>query len=258
MLHKKISLSLQVNRLSLPARLLFTWMICHADDEGRLKGDPEYVKATVVPMTKWSLKVIKDYFFEIKNQGLIYYWEENKEWFIEFVKWNNYQQIRKDRFEPSTLPSFNKENDNQLPTNRQPDDDQVSPQSNISEYSEIEFNKSECNEDIEIADDEIPFKGSELTQAQEESHSSFKRIGDPNQYEIKSPGQLAAKEVWQEFEPGNQRAFFTTYLKACMRGVPAEKIYQFASEMRQDQSIKNYGAIFNKKVNDYLGKGQND
>lgn len=56
MIHKKISASTQVNRLTLPARLLFSWMIPHADDEGRIKGEPEYIKAVVVPMTRWSFK----------------------------------------------------------------------------------------------------------------------------------------------------------------------------------------------------------
>lgn len=64
MLHKKISVSIQVNNLSLPAKLLFTWLISHADDEGRLKGDILYVKATVVPMTNWSKSKVKSYLEE--------------------------------------------------------------------------------------------------------------------------------------------------------------------------------------------------
>src|SRR3990167_3598798 len=104
MLHRSISTSSQVNRLSLPARLLFTWMIPHADDEGRLKGSAEYIKASVVPMTNWTFKRIKSYLEEIKSSGLIHYWQQNNEWFIEFAKWRQYQQIRKDRFEYSNLP----------------------------------------------------------------------------------------------------------------------------------------------------------
>lgn len=93
MLHQKISRSLQVNRLSLSAKLLFTWMIAHADDEGRLRGEPEFVKATVVPMSKWSHKRIEKYLQELKNEKLIYYWQENDDWVVEFVKWNSHQRI---------------------------------------------------------------------------------------------------------------------------------------------------------------------
>jgi len=65
MLHKTISTSSQVNKLSLPARLLFTWAIAHADDDGRLRGDPEYIKATVVPMVRWSFKKVERYFADV-------------------------------------------------------------------------------------------------------------------------------------------------------------------------------------------------
>ena len=71
MLHKKISVSLQVNRLTLPAKLLFTWMIPHTDDEGKMKGDPEFIRATVVPMAKWSFKKIREYLEEMQDKGLI-------------------------------------------------------------------------------------------------------------------------------------------------------------------------------------------
>lgn len=237
MLHKKISTSTQVNRLSLYARLLFTWMIAHADDEGRLKGEPEYIRATVVPMTTWSFKKIKIYLDEIKNAGLIYYWEVDNEWFIEFVKWSEYQQIRKDRFERSKLPSFIKENDNQSSTKEQPADNQGTPQSNISESNSVEFNKSESNKE------DIAYKNSPKT---------IGNILNPHDYQIKSDGQLAAYEVWKEFEANNPKAFYTTYLHAYMRGASAHKIREFASEMRQDKTIKNPGAVFNKKVHDYL------
>lgn len=143
MLHQKISTSRQVNRLSLPARLLFTWLIPHADDEGKLKGEADVIKAKVVPMTSWSLKRIEGWLEEIKNASLIYRWELNSEWFIEFVKWKDYQQLRSDRFKSSKLPSFPNKNDNQLSTDGQPDDNRVTTQSNVIESNPIESNAIE-------------------------------------------------------------------------------------------------------------------
>ena len=240
MLHKKISVSTQVNKLSLPARLLFTWMIPHTDDEGRLKGDPEFIKATVVPMTKWSFKTVRNYLEEIKNQRLIYYWEENKEWFIEFVKWNEHQQIRKDRFEESNLPSFNKGNNNLLTTKRQPEDNQEAPQSNISELNKIEVNQSEYNHNEPIAE--------------KNSYKNIAGVINPKTFEPKSEGELAAKEAWDKLEPYNPLAFNSTYLKALQRGLPTNLFYQFVSEIKQDPSIENKGAVFNKKVADYFNQ----
>ena len=106
MLHNKISKSLQVDELPLPAQLLFSWMISWADDEGRIRGEPKYIKGTVVPLKNWSLKHIERYLQAMRNLGLIYYWSDNNEQYIEFVKWNEHQQIRKDRLIKSTIPSF--------------------------------------------------------------------------------------------------------------------------------------------------------
>lgn len=215
-------------------------MIPHTDDEGRLKGDPEFIKATVVPMTKWSFKTVRNYLEEIKNQRLIYYWEENQERFIEFVKWNEHQQIRKDRFEESNLPSFNKVNDNQLATKSQPDDNEEAPQSNISELNKIEVNKSEYNNNELFAD--------------KNSYKNKSGVINPKTFEPKSEGELAAKEAWDSLEPYNPLAFNTTYLKALQRGLPTNLFYQFVSEIKQDPTIENKGAVFNKKVADYFNQ----
>ena len=241
-LHKKISISSQVNKLTLSARLLFTWMIPHADDEGRLKVYAEYIKATVVPMTKWSFRRIKRHLEEIKNLRLIYYWEQNDDCFIEFVKWNEYQTIRKDRFEPSKLPPFSSNNNSQVETSHQPKANQETPQSNISESNPIEFNKSEYKEEQPIAD-KNPFKGPK------------ELFNDPNDFLPDSEGEVAAKEAWGKLEPNNRTSFYSTYLKAHQRGLPSSLFYQFVSEIKQDSTIKNPGAVFNKKVEDYFMKG---
>ena len=240
MLHTKISVSVQVNKLTLPARLLFTWMIPHADDEGRLKGDPEYIKATVTPMTRWSFKKIGEYLTEIKDKRLIYYWQENGELFIEFIKWNDHQTIRKDRFIRSNLPSCSKKNDNQVVDTCQPTDNQKTTQANVIKSNPIESNKSEANE-IGIAEE--PYKGN--------------GVGvHPRNFKPSSNGEMAAFEAWEKLEPSSPWVFGTTYLNALCRGLPAGKFYQFVSEIQQDSSIKKPGAVFNKKVEEYLK--QND
>lgn len=241
MLHKKISLSMQVNDLSLPAQLLFTWMISHADDDGKLRGEPEYVKATVVPMKKWSFSLIKKYIEEIKSNKLIYYWNKNDEWFIQFIKWNEHQSIKSDRYKQSDLPSFEGGGgDPQSPDEIQTDS-KVDTQSSVIESSNkvnpVEVNSSES-------------KGSEI--ADKNSYKQETKISIPDLKNMKSPSQVAAYEVWKEFEPDNLRAFYTTYLLVAFKGVPAEIIYQFASEMRQDKTIKNPGAVFNNKAENYL------
>lgn len=239
MLHKKISVSVQTNKLTLPARLLFTWMISHADDEGKLKGDIEFIKAMIVPMTKWSFKKIKGYLTEMKDQELVYYWQENDEWFIEFTKWKEHQYIQKDRFKPSDLPSYHKDIDNKLDTDCIQGVDTPSPQLNISESESNlnEINKSEVNKG-NVAE-KSPYKGNGV-------------IVNPRTFEPSSEGEVAALEAWKKLEPKNSLAFKITYLNALGKGLPPNLFYQFVSEIRQDNTIKNPGAIFNEKVTSFL------
>lgn len=243
LIHRKISVSVQVNNLSDSAKLLFTWMIPYTDVEGKLKGDPLFVKATVIPMLRWPIKKVKKYIEEIANQGLIYYWQANNEWIIEFVNFKRYQTVRKDHEKVSYLPSFHDKKNNLSTDQGQSEDSSKLAQSNISESNEIEVNTNEINKSEFNGNNDI---------ADKKSFRRIRNVLDPQDYNVKSDGQLAAKEVWQEFEPDNHKAFYTTYLKAYMKGVSAHLIRQFASEIRQDKTISNRGAIFNNKVETYL------
>jgi len=235
MLHKTISLSGEVNKLSLPARLLFTWMIPHADDDGRLKGDPEHIKAMVTPMTKWSFKKISDYLTEMHKAGLIIRWLNNKdESFIEFPNWKKYQSIKSDRYKPSDLPSFEEKKGNKEAPNVSRNDSITSPQSNISELNKVEINKSENNGGKPLTDENLI------------------RVINPKTFEPQNEGEVAAKEAWEQLEPNNPYAFQSTYLKALEEGLPTTLFYEYTSQIKQDPSIKNPGAVFNKKVEDYL------
>jgi len=261
MLHNKISLSIQVNRLPLKARLLFTWMISHADDEGRLKGNPSYVRAKVLPMTQWADEEIKKYLVKMREEGLIHYWQVEDDWFIEFVKWEDHQTLRKDRFNPSNLPSFEKkkteekkqekrngkQNDNQMATKCQPSDNQRETQANIDKHR---LTKANANKD--------KANGKESRIANKNSCKSVGEIIDPANYRPNNAKQTAALEAWKKLEPNNPEAFMTTYLNACKRGLPTDLFYKFCSEIEQDKTINNKGAVFNQKVKDYFEKNANN
>lgn len=138
MLAKSISTSLQVNKLGIEAQLLFTWMIPHADDDGRLNGEAEYINFLVVPAKRWTKSQTESYLKAIHDAGLIHLWSENGTKYIEFPAWTKHQQIRKDRYTPSNIPPFNKTQVNHLTTNVQPNGNQGDTQ-----LSEIENNKNE-------------------------------------------------------------------------------------------------------------------
>lgn len=233
MLHNKICRSGDVNKLPIAGRLLFTWLFSNADDDGRMKGDPDYVKVTVVPYTNWSNKTILSYLNQMKDIGLIYYWKVDDQWYIEFPKWKEHQYIQKDRYHPSLLPSYKKDN---LYTTRIQPVYKPDTQSNISETNKIEANKSEDN-----IVNQKPVAVNNI------------RLINPKTFQPEDNGQLAAIDVWKLLEPNNPYAFNTTYLRAYHMGLSADVIRQFCSEIRQSKCDRP-GAVFNSKVKDYLDK----
>lgn len=93
MLRAQISISEQVNDLSLKAALLFTWMIPHTDDFGRMLGSPKKVKAIVVPLREdFTSKDVDDALNEMHKIGLICRYKLNDESYIQFIKFETHQQ----------------------------------------------------------------------------------------------------------------------------------------------------------------------
>ncbi len=110
MVSKTISQSLQVDGLSMPAQVLFTWMIPHADDEGRISGSPKWIKATIVPLKggrNWSERCIESYLLDMSDGGLIYYWYQAGTRYLQFPTWKEHQYIQVDRAQLSRIPAYN-------------------------------------------------------------------------------------------------------------------------------------------------------
>lgn len=104
MISKVISISEKVNSLSLFGRLLYTWMIPHADDFGRLPGSPAKVRALVVPMADETVKDVEEALAAMHEKGLIIWYEVNGEKFIQITNFEKHQQGLHKRT-PSKFPA---------------------------------------------------------------------------------------------------------------------------------------------------------
>jgi DNA replication protein DnaD len=104
MISKVISISEKVNSLSLFGRLLYTWMIPHADDFGRLPGSPAKVRALVVPMADETVKDVEQALADMHERGLIIWYEVDGEKFIQITNFESHQQGLHKRT-PSKYPS---------------------------------------------------------------------------------------------------------------------------------------------------------
>jgi hypothetical protein len=87
-------------RLTVPQRLLFIGIFSNADDDGRLRGEPEFLKMVIFPSDGISATAIVDM---TKSLGdMIIRYETDGRHCIQLKNWGKHQYIRDRR--PSTLP----------------------------------------------------------------------------------------------------------------------------------------------------------
>jgi hypothetical protein len=94
-----------LGELSLACRYLYHGIVVHADDEGRLKGSPKYLKAKIFPYDDIAEKDIKNMVDQLATNGFLKSYQVGTNTFLEHPHWGKWQPIRKDRFKPSDCPS---------------------------------------------------------------------------------------------------------------------------------------------------------
>jgi len=105
---KDICLDKTVNDINDPwSMLAFTWLITHADCEGRVYGDPAIVKSLIFPRrTDITIEQIDGYITEWNSKGLIILYEVDGDRFIEFPNFLKHQVgLIKDREAKSNIPA---------------------------------------------------------------------------------------------------------------------------------------------------------
>jgi hypothetical protein len=104
-------------------RLLFIGIFSQADDDGRLKASPRFLKANIFP---YDNDKTEDRIRELRDQcaqlGLIRVYTNGNIEYLDIPGWTQHQRIRKDRYNPSQLPSFEA---SQVVTIPQPDGNQM-------------------------------------------------------------------------------------------------------------------------------------
>lgn len=113
MLSKVISVSEKVN-LKLKDcfhMLLYTWMIPHSDDFGRLTGSPAKVKALVVPMLDYTISDVEIALHCMSEAELIEWYEIEGDKYIEIVGFSEHQSGLQ-RKTASKFPAPPNSNDN--------------------------------------------------------------------------------------------------------------------------------------------------
>jgi hypothetical protein len=81
-------------------------MVVIADDEGRLRGNPEHLKSRIFGYKNFRVGDIRKWRDEAaeKLKRSVWIYEVDGEEYIQLTKWGKYQHLRKDRITPSIYP----------------------------------------------------------------------------------------------------------------------------------------------------------
>lgn len=233
MVHKSISVDKDVNSLSDFAGLLCTWIIPHLDDFGKIEGDATVIKALVIPLRPQSIEETEKALQEILKQvrGIERYEIDGK----MVLKYKNFDEYQ---------VGLNKRTKSKLPDNPRSTKSylEVPIISKPNEWNPNEPKSREENLISNTSKNKIPFKGIR----------KIAEIISPHDFEPSNEGEAAAKYAFLKLEPENPVAFKTTYLWAYKQGLPAHLFYQFVSEIKDSPNVLKPGAIFRKKVDEYL------
>ena len=126
--------------------LLFTWLIPHTDDYGRMEGDPRIVKATVFPLINCDTDEVAKLLTELSTQTLIKQYAVGAEKYLEIVNFEEHQTFKNDRPRKGLYPSPVGIHRN--PTGRFVRGSKVKgSKDNISKRKDDEFNKLNLNDE---------------------------------------------------------------------------------------------------------------
>jgi len=109
MLASSISVSPRVNAMMLKSALIYTWLLSHADDQGRLPFNPATLKGIICPLrVDISEQDISCALAEMEERGLVEtYTPEDFTWspvheLLQIKDWWDYQHLRDPQ--PSKYP----------------------------------------------------------------------------------------------------------------------------------------------------------
>jgi len=105
MLNKKITQDDKIAKISLKAKLLFTWSIPFLDQKGRIYGDIWTLKAIVPLVTEIKPKDILPIIKEWVKADLVVYYGDDVHKYLEFKGFGKNQNINEEREAPSEIPN---------------------------------------------------------------------------------------------------------------------------------------------------------
>lgn len=104
-IHKSLHTNEVLAELNVDVRFLYIGTIIHADDEGRMKASPKYLKALIFPFDEAiRISSVKDWRDKLSASGLIQLYAAGGQEYLAHPNWKKYQPLRSDRVKTSDCP----------------------------------------------------------------------------------------------------------------------------------------------------------
>lgn len=237
MIHTKISRSLQVNQLSDFAKLVFTWTIPHLDDFGKIDGDPQILKATIMPLRDSSyVEKVEVAIQEMIKADLIIRYEVDAKKIIAFPKFDLHQSGGLGNRTESDYPDPLEENYRKLLEISRNYADLLAKR---KQEKRKRNTKQDKGRDYERSDKSVAL-------------SSI----SPHNFTPSNESEEWALKAWEVFEPNKPWTFENTYLEAARKGLPIEKFEDFIRDYQEhyyEGEVDRPGGLFNQWVHLYFG-----
>jgi hypothetical protein len=99
-----------VSKLTIRQRLLLIGLFSNADDEGKLRGNPAFVRSLVFPYEDISIKDIEEDLHVVENIDSILRYEVDGNKYIKLINWTKFQRV--DKPQKSMIPEPNNYSEN--------------------------------------------------------------------------------------------------------------------------------------------------
>ncbi|NTV51305.1 MAG: hypothetical protein HGA69_00515 [Desulfobulbaceae bacterium] len=107
MIRVDIKKSKNFSSLSKEAMILFMMMIPHFSSHGKLNGSPYFIKGEIVPLISFfTVPIIEKCLKEISDSTNVKWFECNGLWYVHSIKWEEHQELRKDRLGVDDMPDY--------------------------------------------------------------------------------------------------------------------------------------------------------
>lgn len=128
-----------VAKLTIRQRLLFIGLFSNADDEGKLRGNPAFIRSIIFPYEDFSLGEIETDLNCIEAVGSIIQYSVEGSRYILIVNWKKFQRV--DKPQPSVIPNPVK-NDSENDSKNDSESDSVLKERKLKELKREEDNNN--------------------------------------------------------------------------------------------------------------------